>query len=248
MKSILHLNGKTFKIESYKTEDELDCLGFLYIHDDLSEEDVDSFIDEFLVKNDIDINGLTDIEKIILLLKIREISIGDEIKVKYKCLHCGRPAEAVININNMIKLAKIHNGKIKGIFEEEYADILQLEDIVSPSDMEDMDLDLYEDVKNNISKYIDTYNFIQKCPCEYCGKENQFDFNKRLIINFISDESFDSLSRLLHILVYNGRQTRGDLMQMTPLQRILEYGLLEETKNEIDKRRKEIQSQAPNFG
>ena len=61
--------------------------------------------------------------------------------------------------------------------------------------------------------------------------------NKTLLFSFLSDETFDTLSKLLHILVYNGRLTRHDALEMTPLQRVLEYGILDEIKKEMERKR-----------
>lgn len=241
MKNYIYLNGKKYKIESYKTRDELEYLEYLFIHSDISEEDANLFLDEFLIKNGIEnISELSEIEKIILMLKIREISIGDELKVKYKCSHCCNASEASININNMVKLSESHLDGVNGLFEEQYKDIIQVEDIAKEDYLDELDMDVYEDIKNNIFKYIDTYNFFQTCKCEYCGKENVFNMgDKPLLFSLLSDESFTSLSKLMHILVSQGKLTREDVLNMTPLQRLFEHGLIEETRKEIERRRSE---------
>lgn len=239
MKSYLHINGKTYKIESYKTKDELEYLEYLFIHSELTEEDKNLFLNEFLTKNGIDnVDDLSEVEKIALLLKIREITIGDEIKIRYKCSHCCRPTEGTININNIIKLAEIFSEELNGFYSEDLKDIIKLEDITTNDYIGNLDLDEYNEITKNITKYIDTYNFTQTCKCEYCGKENYFDMsNKTLLFSFLSDETFDTLSKLLHILVYNGRLSRHDALEMTPLQRVLEYSILDEIKKEMERKR-----------
>lgn len=241
MKTNLYLNGKKYEIESYKTRDELEYLEYLFIHADINEDDANSFLDSFLLKNGIkNINELSNIEKLILMLKIREISIGDELKIKFKCSHCNKPSESVINLGNMIKLAETRLKNVHGLFNVYDANNVKIEDIVDDKIINELDIDEYDNIKNNISKYIDTYNFTQSCKCEYCRKENVFDLSgKKLLFSFLSDENFESLSRLLHILVYSGRLTREDVLNMTPLQRIFEYGLLEETRQEIERKKQE---------
>lgn len=240
MKSYLHLNGKTHKIESYKTRDELEYLEYLFIRDDLSYEDSILFLDTFLTNNGIeDVDKLTEIEKIILLLKIREISIGDELKVKYKCVHCGNAMDSSININNIIKLAEIYSKEICGLFNKNDISELRVEDIVDKEYLEELDIDEYDNIQSNISKYIDTYDFTQTCKCSYCSKDNIFNLNNmKLLFSLLSDESFMSLSKLLYILVTQGKLTREDVLNMTPLQRVLEHGLIEEARKQLEEQMK----------
>lgn len=241
MKSYLHLNGKTHKIESYKTRDELEYLEYLFVRNDLSYEDSILFLDTFLTNNGIEnVEELSEIEKIILLLKIREISIGDELKIKFKCSHCANAMESTININNIIKLSENNSKDIHGIFDEQNINNLKIDDIVDSEYLEELDIDEYDNIQNNISKYIDTYNFTQACKCSYCSKDNIFNLDdKKLLFSFLSDESFISLSKLLYVLVTQGKLTREDALNMTPLQRMFEYGLIEEARKELEQKQNE---------
>ena len=61
--------------------------------------------------------------------------------------------------------------------------------------------------------------------------------NPLKILEFISEENFGSLSKYIHLLVYYGHLTRSDILEMTPLERIFELNLLQETQKEITKNR-----------
>ena len=76
----VNLNGKRILIQPYNTEKEKDLL----IMSSFEVYELDEILRVLEVDSDI-IHSLSENEKKILLYKFREISVGDEITVKYKC-------------------------------------------------------------------------------------------------------------------------------------------------------------------
>lgn len=235
MKNIFILNGKTIKIRSLKTKEELEILQFLFVNPNPTESEIDNVIDDVLRIEDLNPSEFSKTEKLCLLLKIREYTFGNEITIKFKCSKCKKPAESTIFINNILELAKKHDDRIHGLFEK--SENVTLEDILDEKIIEDMDYDEYEELSKNIRDYLDFYDFRIVFKCLYCKEENFSILNPLKILEFISEENFGSLSKYIHLLVYYGHLTRSDILEMTPLERIFELNLLQETQKEITKNR-----------
>ena len=61
----------------------------------------------------VDPRPLSENEKKVLLYKFREISVGDEINVKYKCTECKSPNDAVLSCSDLILIPDNFNPDIK---------------------------------------------------------------------------------------------------------------------------------------
>ena len=94
MKNIFILNGKTIKIRSLKTKEELEILQFLFVNPNPTESEIDNVIDDVLRMEDLNPSEFSKTEKLCLLLKIREYTFGNEITIKFKCSKCKKPAES----------------------------------------------------------------------------------------------------------------------------------------------------------
>ena len=98
-------------------------------------------------------------------------------------------------------------------------------------------------MSKNIKDYLDLYNFTPKVICPYCGKEITLNISSlKTILSFVSDESFISLSKAIHTLTYFEHNGRNDILQMTPIQRILEMQNLKNTQKEIAEQTKKMTS------
>ena len=166
MKNIFILNGKTIKIRSLKTKEELEILQFLFVNPNPTESEIDNVIDDVLRMEDLNPSEFSKTEKLCLLLKIREYTFGNEITIKFKCSKCKKPAESTIFINNILELAKKHDDRIHGLFEK--SENVTLEDILDEKIIEDMDYDEYEELSKNIRDYLDFYDFRIVFKCLYC--------------------------------------------------------------------------------
>ena len=216
-----------------ETKEELEILQFLFVNPNPTESEIDNVIDDVLRMEDLNPSEFSKTEKLCLLLKIREYTFGNEITIKFKCSKCKKPAESTIFINNILELAKKHDDRIHGLFEK--SENVTLEDILDEKIIEDMDYDEYEELSKNIRDYLDFYDFRIVFKCLYCKEENFSILNPLKILEFISEENFGSLSKYIHLLVYYGHLTRSDILEMTPLERIFELNLLQETQKEITK-------------
>lgn len=238
MKSIFFLNGKKFCIRPLKTKEELDILEYLFSNSD-ENEDYNFIVNQILASQEIDLNKFSELEKLLILLKIREVSFGNEINIKFKCEKCKKAVETTIFINNILESAKKQSEKIHGLVEKSKLNEIKIEDFLDEKTINEMDYDEYEEISKNLKDYLDVYNFKILFKCFYCKGENFSNLTARKIIEFISEEDFGTLSKYIHLLVYHGHLTRSDILEMTPLERVFELNLLRETQNEITKKRQE---------
>ena len=232
MKNIIHLNGKQYSIKPFLTKDELDVLEFLFTNDNLSYNEYVSVLDEFLEKQNIN-TDIPVLEKICLLLKVREITIGNEINVKATCSKCKKPFDNKIFINKIISTAKMHDENIHALVNLNNIDNLKLEDIAPEEYIDNLDYDEYLNISANIKNYVDTYNFKYMLKCSYCSEKTEIILTLDKIISFISEEDFGSLSKIIHLLCYYEHLSRSDVLNMTPIQRVLELNYLQETQKNI---------------
>ena len=88
MRIPVYLNNKKYLIRSMITKEELDILEYLYTCDNPAQDEIECILSDYL--NYFNINNNILIENIIIFLKIREYSIGDDIEVKFKCDSCNK--------------------------------------------------------------------------------------------------------------------------------------------------------------
>lgn len=240
MKILFYLNGKRYLIRPMKTSEELDILEYLYTTDSSTDEEIQCVLDDFLSNFSIDTN-ITFMEKLCVFLKIREASIGSDIKVKYTCKQCNKPQDSTIDIGNMVRLAKYRIPKLHGFYSVEEASHLTLNDVMTQSDIDELDWDQYEKINKNITDYIDTYTFYSDSKCQYCGSSVTISYNNlRVLLSFVSDESFSSLTKNIHTLTYFTHNNRSDVLNMTAIQRVTELNNLKVTINEMAKKKQEL--------
>ena len=94
-----------------------------------------------------------------------------------------------------------------------------------------MDFDLYNELISDPKKFFIVYNnkAILKCSkCHAKSFDNLLTFKGCL--KFISEDKFDKLVEWINVLVYYGNFTRQDILNMSPIQRMLEINLFKKIK------------------
>lgn len=219
--------GRTIVFKPYKTSQEKDIL--LSCASGADEEiELALRICEIPQK---DINFLTDDEKKVLLLKLREVSVGEQLGTKFTCPHCGSPVETEITITDLYQAPKKTSKWIKdpgkrdvdpeSCFVEGYGDL---------------DYDKYLKLKDSIKDYISTFNFEPECRCPACGKTTNLSIdNAKYILSSMSEESITSLYKTYTSLVYNGKFSKVDIDSMYPFERLI---FISQIKQLIEERNK----------
>lgn len=218
-------------IRPYTTAEELKLLEFLtfteYDDDSLYEPVVDEIIEK-CVKLNFSINKK--IEKILLLLCIRKITLGDEFNLEFKCPHCKNKQSKTLQLSDIVSNASDENEHIKHEFIESSKFNINIDELEG---IDDVDIDEYEYITEHICDYFTVYNDIVEFKCNFCGKESKTDImTYKFILSTLSDDSFSSLTSWIHALVYIGKHTRSDVLQMTPVQRMMELKYFKESIKE----------------
>lgn len=231
MKKCVKINNHEYYIQQYNTKVELRLLEFIELNNDLTEEDYRVCSREFLKCINIPISDITDIELIILLLKVREHSIGTELKLKISCPNCTQQFPTTIDLTNIYKDAKEEN-----FFDtDNFISKQQFNSLGDDAISEDMDWDKYEEIKDNLSDYYSIYDLDFKLKCPQCGKDITFSIDTvKKAITFMSEESVQSLMTVIHDLTYFDNISRADVLQMTPIERLIEISLLKKTKETLE--------------
>ena len=219
------LNNKTYLIQAYNTFQEKEIL----LLDSFGVED---FNRVFEILN-FECPDISDDEKKVLLYKFREVSLGDEIQIKFVCNNCGQGQDATLQGTDFIIPSKRNDNDIKKILKEfneenihEYIDF----------DPDELDIDEYEELIQRIKDNQEHISFIKSTPCLKCGTHKNFDLGSpKYIIEIMSDDTLMTLYKTYNFLVYFGKYTKEDIDKMYPFERSIFVGLLNKTKEDLNK-------------
>lgn len=245
---------KSFIFKPYTSKDERELL----ISFSLNEEKIDEeylrktlkFLSEFIdPKPNIDELSINEVK--LLLLKLRGISVGEEIPVSDTCPHCGQPDDFNLNLENLIQ-----NGTVEPIFERDDYKIILKDTFIDSSEMIDyiysinfndqnlinsedillfidnMSPEDYDSLNEVINNFKVTFNFYNYIKCIKCGEEIKRKMESPLFISSImTEDSLLSFYTTISDMVYYGKYTKQDIDSMFPFERNVLYGML---KTKID--------------
>lgn len=223
MKVPITIGSKSFLIQPYKTYQEKDIL----LLSSFDIDDLDRVLDILNFKAD----GLTDDEKRLILYKHREISIGDDINIRFKCKACGQGNESILTASNFIIDSVLNDTDIKKINKEvtdenlhEFVDI----------DVDDLDILDFELLKNRVKDNQIKINFVKSAYCLKCNEEHPFDIGSaKYIIEIMSEDELMSLYKTYSSMIYFGHFTKEDIDNMYPFERTVFVGLLNKIKEDL---------------
>lgn len=233
----IKIANKTLYIKPYDTRIELCLLELLsfsdYENDDYYECIVDQILSECVQNYD---NSISKIEKIITLMYVRNITVGDEFNANITCPYCKRNINKKINLDDIVMLSSEVHDDITHQFINSNTFNVNLDDY----NVDDWDINEYESVSEHLTDYFTLYNPEIKVTCQ-CGKQHIVNFFQyKTILNFLSDDTFISLSSCIRVIVMQNKYSRESVLDMTPVQRLIE---LKYIKEQIQKEQNEqIQS------
>lgn len=226
MKIPFILGDKSYEIKAYNTSKEKEIL----LMHSFGVYDLRKILDA------LEFNGVDDLsedEMKVLLYRHREISIGDEIDIKFKCDECGQGNDGKICTDNLVKKSERNDPDIKKImrpFREEY-----MQDYVNV-DIDELDIIEYEKLKERIIANQDVISFIKTADCMKCGATKTFDIgNPKYIVEIMSEDSLMTLYKAYNFLNFFGDYTKTDIDNMYPFERNIFIGLLKKTKEDMNK-------------
>jgi len=221
---------KKFSIRPYCTSQEKDLL----LLGTIDECNLDSALLICGLSNEVVIT-LTDEEKLAFLYKFREISVGAEVDVKFKCRYCNSRNENSINIENIIippTLELTDDLNIKDCFKE--LTDANITDFLTVENIDELDIDEYELLTSIVGNHITTFDFKKPCSCQKCTKINLIELNSvDFVLSIMSEDSLISLYQTYNDMIYFGKYSKQDVDTLYPFERTILLGLLNKTLEDI---------------
>lgn len=223
------IGDKKFLLKPYTTKQEKEILL-------LSSFDVNDpmrVIDLLDIKTDVNINELSQDELKVLLYQFRTISLGDEIDVKFECPNCGQVNESSIEGCNFI-MPSIRNDDDVIKLPIELTDENLHEFLLSDIDVDELDIEEFEELKERVKMNQIRFDFVKHCKCIKCKSEKSYDLSDiKYIIEVMSDDTLMTLYKTYNYMVFFGHYTKEDIDSMLPFERSIFVGLLQKIKEDI---------------
>jgi hypothetical protein len=228
MKIDFSIGDRTFQIEPYRTYQEKDIL----LSSSFGIKDLDRIL-EIINFNE---SGLTENEKKVILYKAREISLGNEIDIKFKCKECGQGNDGIIDASNFVIDGSRNDDYIRKLNENVTDENLIKFVEYSQEELDDLDIQDYEELKKKVTENQIQFNFTKSCKCLRCQTENIFDLSSpEYIIEIMSEDNLMTLYKSYNLLIYFGHYTKTDIDNMYPFERNIFIGLFNKTKEDLSK-------------
>ena len=219
--------GYTIKIEPYTVAQEKELLFLDTYYPEYDDDILDAALDILKVDSKL-YSKLSHDEKVILLYKYREVSVDEKFAIKCVCPSCKMPIETEINITNIVKKAELKSDFVRDLKrlpenEEDFQNNFLI-------NYEDLDIDTYENIYENISKYQTTNNFIRKFKCLSCSHESYINLNSnKMVISSLSESSIESIYNFYENLIFTGKWSKKDIDSLLPFERVIFSSLYNES-------------------
>ena len=195
--------GYTIKIEPYTVAQEKELLFLDTYYPEYNDDILDAALDILKVDSKL-YSKLSHDEKVILLYKYREVSVDEKFAIQCVCPSCKMPIETEISITNIVNKAELKSEFVRDLKrlpenEEDFQNNFLI-------NYEDLDIDTYENIYENISKYQTTNNFIRKFKCLSCSHESYINLNSnKMVISSLSESSIESIYNFYENLIFTGK-------------------------------------------
>ena len=219
--------GYTIKIEPYTVAQEKELLFLDTYYPEYDDDILDAALDILKVDSKL-YSRLSHDEKVILLYKYREVSVDEKFAIKCVCPSCKMPIETEINITNIVNKAELKSDFVRDLKrlpenEEDFQNNFLI-------NYEDLDIDTYENIYENISKYQTTNNFIRKFKCLSCSHEPYINLNSnKMVISSLSESSIESIYNFYENLIFTGKWSKKDIDSLLPFERVIFSSLYNES-------------------
>lgn len=233
MKISFSINDRDFLIKPYNTFIEKELL----LASSFEVEDLDQILEilGFQELNDVDLKELSEDEKKVLIYKYREISLGDEIEVKFTCDNCKQVNEGSLEAKDFLIPGKRNDPDIKKIGEPFDESSMPEYTGLSAGELDEMDIDEYEDLIQRVKDNQTSFNFVRESKCLICGHVKSFDVSSsKYIIAIMSDDTLMTLYKTYNFMIYFGHYSKEDIDKMYPFERTIFVGLLNKTKEDLN--------------
>ena len=219
--------GYTIKIEPYTVAQEKELLFLDTYYPEYNDDILDAALDILKVDSKL-YSKLSHDEKVILLYKYREVSVDEKFAIQCVCPSCGMPIETEVSITNIVNKAELKSDFVRDLKrlpenEEDFQNNFLI-------NYEDLDIDTYENIYENISKYQTTNNFIRKFKCLSCSHELYINLNSnKMVISSLSESSIESIYNFYENLIFTGKWSKKDIDSLLPFERVIFSSLYNES-------------------
>ena len=218
------VRGDPIVVRQYNTHQEKELL----LLQDFSEDKVDNLRQalEVLGVPSERVKELSQAEQIATLYKFREISLGDEIEVKFRCPHCQRAATADVSISGIVKMPdyEIQGIKDLGRVPTSEEDFIENFLTVDPSEMS---ISEFEHLYRVAQDFQTLYDFLPRVTCPLCHGVVPVDISTpEFALRAMSEDTLKSLYNTYELLIYHGRWSKGDVDTLLPFERKIFVSLL----------------------
>ena len=219
--------GYTIKIEPYTVAQEKELLFLDTYYPEYNDDILDAALDILKVDSKL-YSKLSHDEKVILLYKYREVSVDEKFAIQCVCPSCKMPIETEVSITNIVNKAELKSEFVRDLKrlpenEEDFQNNFLI-------NYEDLDIDTYENIYENISKYQTTNNFIRKFKCLSCSHESYINLNSnKMVISSLSESSIESIYNFYENLIFTGKWSKKDIDSLLPFERVIFSSLYNES-------------------
>lgn len=230
--------GYTIKIEPYTVAQEKELLFLDTYYPEYNDDILDAALDILKVDSKL-YSKLSHDEKVILLYKYREVSVDEKFAIQCVCPACKMPIETEISITNIVNKAELKSDFVRDLKrlpenEEDFQNNFLI-------NYEDLDIDTYENIYENISKYQTTNNFIRKFKCLACSHESYINLNSnKMVISSLSESSIESIYNFYENLIFTGKWSKRDIDSLLPFERVIFSSLYNESVEKHNEALKKI--------
>lgn len=177
-------------------------------------------------------------EKIYILCKIREQSIGSNFNLKTQCISCQQGFDFETDFNYKIKNGDLDTTKFKGILLcDSFGSVSDC--FLDKNQMENLNFDEFENISNYIKEHKSEIKITYRIMCPLCKHTEDVEIDENFIVNNFCSEPLTTFYKTIFQLVYNGHFTYRDIMFMKPYERQIMYSyLFDELKRKADEIKK----------
>lgn len=218
MNKILKYDRKTFIIKPYLSSTERDLL--LVTADEYNSDTLDKVFS--ILKNNIisdNLEGLTRSEKMYLILELRNISVGEIFNLRKHCSKCGKLFDFE-GVFSGVNESKFRHDDIHEVFSDDFNDYVNF-------DLDDLDLDEYDDYVCDIRDNKLKFNFSTSVTCLHCREKNNTILTEEILLSSLSDDTISTYYNTISTMIYYGHFSKLDIDSMYPFERGIYLNLLE---------------------
>lgn len=237
--------NKSIEISQYNTaqEKQLLLLGLVQISD-VEFNQLDEALKIIGYSEEL-ISSMKRIEKLIVLMKCREMSVDDFIAMNFPCNNCNNVNPIAPKISQMYHNTKVEEEfkidkyTIKESFENAYfnkdkiSSYIYIDDNpITEEELDNMDSSLYEEIYETIMTHSMKFNERIDVKCQ-CGHEQYIELTDDFIVNNMSEDSIRSLYQTYTDLIFFGKYSKQDVDTLVPFERSILVNFVEQAREKI---------------